>query len=215
MVTYHPVSIIDTWASYQDLADLGWTQERIARAKGVGRVIVSYRLNLNKLPDEIKNLVSQGLVKETHLTEILSLSVDLHFSPWLTASQAQLELATWVAKGHTTRETRTRVQKWKEFIEYAQGIYDKLDGAITLYDLTGDEPQAMNPRGSGENTVKTPIVTNSHKRGCDDFSQVKNDIWSVRVLYHAGLGKDIKSHHFHISIRYIETINNISSIVGT
>ena len=89
---YHePVSIVDTWASYQDLSDLGWTQERIAQAKGLKQGIVSYRLKLNQLPEEIKDFISQGLLKEAHLTETLSLSVDLYFSPWLTTSQAQLE----------------------------------------------------------------------------------------------------------------------------
>ncbi len=90
---YHaPVSIVDVWANYAALAGQGWTQQKIAEAVGVSRVMVSYRLSLNNMPNEIKNYVTQDMLSETHLREIIDLSLELHLSPWLTTEAAQYEL---------------------------------------------------------------------------------------------------------------------------
>jgi hypothetical protein len=43
---YHkPVPIVDVWAEYARLGELGWTQERIAKAKDIDRTMVSRRVN--------------------------------------------------------------------------------------------------------------------------------------------------------------------------
>lgn len=77
--------------AYIDLnKDLGWTQEKIAKAYDVDRVTVSYRINLHNFPEEVKKFVTQGLVSERQLVEILPLSLELHFSPWLTTDQVRL-----------------------------------------------------------------------------------------------------------------------------
>jgi len=85
---------VDVWAEYARLSDEeGWTQEKIADAKGVSRPMVSFRVKLHQLSDEIKSYVTQGLLTETHMRRISELLLELHFSPWLTSDQAMLELA--------------------------------------------------------------------------------------------------------------------------
>ena len=49
--------------------------------------MVSYRIKLHEFPDKVKEFISQKLITEAQLTEILPLSVDLYFSLWLTTDQ--------------------------------------------------------------------------------------------------------------------------------
>jgi len=88
------------WSEYARLRDKeGWTQQRIAKAKGVDQGRVSKRLKMHGLSEQIKEFMRQGLLKEGHLEEIISLCVDAHFSSWLTTEQAWEELAEWAAGG--------------------------------------------------------------------------------------------------------------------
>lgn len=126
---YHAqVSVVDVWADYAKLKALGWTQERIAEAVGVKQAMVSYRLKLHEMPDKIKDFITQESLEETHLREIMQLSLELYFSDWLTISQAHEELATVAAKRKlSVRQTKDLVTAWKEVIVLAQRLYDKLD----------------------------------------------------------------------------------------
>jgi len=139
---YHcPVSITDVWAEYARLRDEeGWTQEKIAAVKGISQPLVSFRQGLHEFPDSIKQFITQDLLTEGHLREITQLLPGLYFSPWLTSEQAWGELAKWSVK-RTTRETRDRVREWKEWMGYADQVYNSLDKATTLYDFSADEPQ--------------------------------------------------------------------------
>lgn len=145
---YHTeISPVDEWAHYAWLADQEWTQERIAKAKGVTQAMVSYRLALNNLPVDIKAFITQGDLEETHLREILSLSLELYFSRWLTTEQAQRYLV-WEAvndrKKNGSKSVRAfseDVARWKEFIAYAEQVYQSLPESIELHDLNCDPPQ--------------------------------------------------------------------------
>lgn len=101
---------MDVWAEYARLRDEeGWTQQQIADAKGLkDHTWVSRRQKFHGLPEGIKDYVRQDLLSEGHLTEISSVCVDAHFSPWLTTQQAWEELAQW-AIGHTVRDTRKKI----------------------------------------------------------------------------------------------------------
>jgi hypothetical protein len=73
-VTHDAVSIVDVWAEYERLAnEEGWTQQRIADAKGVAKSKVSEKIRYNSLPDEVKRLCSDGDLTEGHLEPISSL----------------------------------------------------------------------------------------------------------------------------------------------
>lgn len=138
---YHqPISPVDVWAEYARLKDEeGWIQQRIADAKGLkSHVMVGYRLRLHGLSQHIKGFVNQGLLTETHLIEITSLSIDLHFSPWLTTEEAWEELAEIAVGGvrkdgkKSTRATAKDVEGWKKFIAEAERAYTNLE-TQTLY----------------------------------------------------------------------------------
>lgn len=72
---YHEeVPLVDKWMSYKALADQGWTQERIAKAKGVSRGFVSYRVRLACLPDAVLEIVKNGFMNEFQAINLLELS---------------------------------------------------------------------------------------------------------------------------------------------
>ena len=73
---------------------LGWTQQRIAKAKGLkSHTLVSERIRLNSLSDKGKKFVTEGKITEENLREIIQLLLSNNLSPWLTTSQAWEELA--------------------------------------------------------------------------------------------------------------------------
>jgi len=183
---YHePVSILDVWASYQKLADLKWSQERIASVHGISQALVSYRLKLYLLPDSIKGFITQGFLTELHLREIMQLSLELYLSLWLTFGQAQIELAEWAASGRTTRETREKVKQWKEFIKRADQIYKELNETETLYDLSGDEPKQFEYRPC---QAFIELLAKNEARSLTAVNRAKNQV----TLYVANNLKEYK-----------------------
>lgn len=142
---YHtPVSIVDVWADYARLHDEeGWTQARIAQAKGVAQQMVSLRMSLHGLPPAVKSFTSQGILSEAHLAEIQRVQVNLY--PWLTSGRAWEELATKVARDKakngekTVKATREDIAEWKEFIAYAGKTHQAFAESVTLYEL-GNPP---------------------------------------------------------------------------
>jgi ParB/RepB/Spo0J family partition protein len=126
---YHErVSIVEVWANYAWLADdKGWSQDRIAEAKGVKQAMVSYRLALHNLPSKIKSFITQNKLSERHLREINSLSPGLYLADWLTTDQAKIEICREAAKRSlTVAKTKDLVKKYKGLIETVQASYDKL-----------------------------------------------------------------------------------------
>lgn len=145
---YHtPVLITDLWAQYYHLNKvLGWTQEKIARAYNVTQQMVSFLINLHKLPDTIKDFTNQDLITETQLIQILPLQIDLYFQPWLTTDEIRLkcarELVKYCLSGYPKSVTASReyIEKWKEIINESKKIYGGLE-KITLFDMTKDPPK--------------------------------------------------------------------------
>lgn len=143
---YHTnVPIVDVWAEYARLRDEeGWTQEKIAGAKGVSQKTVSLRLKLHQLPNTIKSFIRQGILTERHFEEITKLYAGEYLHPWITPEVAWAELAEWAAKNKSTvRDTIKKINQWKEFIKYAEDIFESFETEITLYDLIGDSPESV------------------------------------------------------------------------
>ena len=61
--------------------------------------MVSYRINLHELPEGVKNFVTQNLITERQLVDILPLSLELHFSEWLTTDQVRMKCAEDLIRG--------------------------------------------------------------------------------------------------------------------
>lgn len=135
---YHaPVSVVDVWMDYKRLADMGWTQERIAKAKGVDRTQVTRRLMFAAFPENVLDLfVKNDFLREGHATEIDRLCNFHNLAPWLTREQAMLEVVESVIKD---KKNKPKAKDFQEavgvlnaVIEYVQKAADGLD-KITLY----------------------------------------------------------------------------------
>lgn len=193
---YHTeVSAVDKWANYAWLKESkGWTQEKLAEIKQVSQAMVSYRLKLHSLSDGIKEFINQGPLEEAHLIQISSVSIDLYFSPWLTASQAWQELASKAVhdKGKngskSVKSVKDDVDQWREFIEYASKVYNSLSPIVTLYLLDQNPP--------------TPYIFNSQekfvselrKNGARSLVKVKAAEQVVKAL----IADNLRHYQFYI-----------------
>ena len=73
-------------ASYKALADDGWTQERIATAKGCSQTYVAFRIRLARLPSSILEIITKNINNERQARELLNYYHGNNLSPWLTAT---------------------------------------------------------------------------------------------------------------------------------
>lgn len=168
---YHlPVTPVDVWVEYARLADKehgeGWTRERIAQAKGVSRPVVAKRIRYHTFPAGVKDYVRQGLLTEGHLDEIAGVFVVEHLATWLTTEQAWEELAEIAVKGmKTVRAVRDDATKWKQFIQYAEQVYNELPEMKTLYEI-------QKPAGQVECKASKGWVTQYEYKSCDEFVRV-------------------------------------------
>jgi len=123
----------------------GWTQERIAKAKGNTQAMVSYRLKLNdELPAEIKTFITQDKLTEKHCREILPLSPGLYFSPWLFTSDLWITLAELaIEKKLSVSKLKTEVDRWKKVIAKANDLHGKLDEQVKI----GEVSYLASPKG--------------------------------------------------------------------
>lgn len=139
---YHVrVPLLDVWASYAALAEAGWTQDRIAKAKGVDRSTVANRLRFHRdLPKAARKAVLGELLGEQHCQEILSVVLGAQHSAWLTTDQARDELLREVTVsapdtkkrgkgGPTVEMVREAAARWKALIEHVSKATAKLPAA--------------------------------------------------------------------------------------
>jgi ParB-like chromosome segregation protein Spo0J len=71
---YHKaVPCVDVWLSYKSLADAGWTQERIAKAKGVSQSQVAKRLQYSELPQSVLAIIQRTTIGESFVAELSGL----------------------------------------------------------------------------------------------------------------------------------------------
>ena len=143
---YHaPVSIVDVWAAYWRLWKVeGWTQQRIADAKGVDVMVVSRRVRWHEgLPKAARKAVSDGILDEGHIEAIFGVTSDVaSLAPWLTTEQAQTELTAEVLGKHrgssvgikpTVKVVREAANRWKDMIAQAETYHQTLDATWQAY----------------------------------------------------------------------------------
>lgn len=78
------VNCVDVWLDYKARKEAtGMTQQEMADALGVGRTIVSYRLNLAEMKQEIlERFVKSDILLEYHAIQLLGLSSLDKLAPW-------------------------------------------------------------------------------------------------------------------------------------
>jgi len=112
------------------LSCLGWTQERIAKAKGVTQSLVAYRIQCASLPDSVKEcFIKKDFLKEGHALELLKLSVFDNLSVWLDMETAMQEIMASVPKLRKSKITakifEKEVDKYNGYISEARELLDK------------------------------------------------------------------------------------------
>lgn len=185
---YHAkVSPVDVWQHYAWLKERGWDVPQIAKAKNVNDRIVYYRLKLHGLPDKIKTFCTQGLLDETHLREILAIELEFKFMDWLTTVQAWEELASKAIydKGKngskSVRAVKDDIDQWREFITYAEQVYNSLSPDVPLYDLSTTPPTPYNFN------VRQAFVSELGKLKARSLAKVKAAEQAVKSLISANL----------------------------
>lgn len=136
---YHvPVPVLDRWADCHRLWRVeGWTQQRIAEAKGCSRTDVVLRCRLHEsCPDVARAAVSDGLFDESHLRAVIEVVSDVRqLAPWLTTAQAQDELVREVLGKHrgssagikpSVKNVREAAKRWKAMIAAAEKAHADL-----------------------------------------------------------------------------------------
>jgi ParB-like chromosome segregation protein Spo0J len=138
---YHrPVGVLDVWAEYHRLwKEEGWTQQRIADAKGVQRDLVTRRCGWHEdLCEAARAAVCNGTFDEGHAKAVSEVCVTLHtdaLSPWLTTTAAQTEFVAALLKSAkkkdgkpsvSVKDVRAAAQPWKDTIAAAQDGWTEL-----------------------------------------------------------------------------------------
>jgi ParB family chromosome partitioning protein len=130
---YHTiVNIVDVWLSYKALADIGWTQARIAKAKGVAQTFVSFRLKLADLPEKaLDQFITKEILNEGQARELLNLLHCNNLEVWLSRETAMVEIIESVLKNDkdkiTAKVFAKEVEKYNALIKTVQEKYDGLE----------------------------------------------------------------------------------------
>ena len=81
---------------------MGWTQQRIAKAKGFSQPKVAERLKYANLSEKVLDcFIRNDFLKEGHAAEIVKLSDSDNLDPWLTREDAMLHVVNSVTKNAT------------------------------------------------------------------------------------------------------------------
>jgi hypothetical protein len=107
------VPLVDVWMDYKRLADMGWTQQRIADAKGVSQPNVVLRLAFAKFPSNVLTaFITNDFLREGHAREIRELLHCNNLAPWLDRETAMLEvIQAGIKKGGTARHFAEQVEQ--------------------------------------------------------------------------------------------------------
>lgn len=133
---YHtPVSVVDVWMDYKRLADAGWTQQRIATAKGLkDRTIVSDRIKYASLPESVMRMfVENDFLKEGHAAQISSIVEFPHLGAWRNFESVAMQVVSTVlyrtgAKSPTAQQFKQEVEKQNDITKLAHDLHESLDG---------------------------------------------------------------------------------------
>jgi len=133
---YHTVvNIVDVWMSYKALADAGWIQQRIAKAKGVAQTFVSFRLNLADLPEKVKEyFINKENLNERMAIEFLKLLTVNNLSSWLSRETAMIEIIESVLKNKADKVTaKVFVKEVEKYNSVFKTVQEKVEGLEKKY----------------------------------------------------------------------------------
>jgi len=110
---YHvPVPLPDIWGEYKRLnKQEKWTQQQIAKTKGVNQATVALRQKYADFPNEvIDTFIKNEFLKESHALELSKLLNFNNLTPWFTRDDALIEILTAVLKNHHGKHSKSRYE---------------------------------------------------------------------------------------------------------
>ncbi len=117
------------------LMEFDLTHEEVAIAVGKSRTAVSNLLRLNKLNDEVKNLLENGDIEMGHARALLALEGDVQTSAAQTVATKELtvrETESLIKKIQNPVAEKEKVEKAIETIELEQGLADKIGAKVAI-----------------------------------------------------------------------------------
>jgi ParB family chromosome partitioning protein len=117
------------------LMEFDLTHEEVAIAVGKSRTSVSNLLRLNKLNDEVKNLLENGDIEMGHARALLALEGDIQTSAAQTVATKELtvrETESLIKKIQNPVAEKEKVEKATETIELEQGLAEKFGAKVSI-----------------------------------------------------------------------------------
>ena len=117
------------------LMEFDLTHEEVAIAVGKSRTSVSNLLRLNKLNDEVKNLLENGDIEMGHARALLALEGDVQTSAAQTVATKELtvrETESLIKKIQNPVAEKEKVEKAIETIELEQGLAEKFGAKVSI-----------------------------------------------------------------------------------
>lgn len=117
------------------LMEFDLTHEEVAIAVGKSRTAVSNLLRLNKLNDEVKNLLENGDIEMGHARALLALEGDVQTSAAQTVATKELtvrETESLIKKIQNPVAEKEKVEKAIETIELEQSLADKIGAKVAI-----------------------------------------------------------------------------------
>jgi ParB family transcriptional regulator, chromosome partitioning protein len=117
------------------LMEFDLTHEEVAIAVGKSRTSVSNLLRLNKLNDEVKNLLENGDIEMGHARALLALEGDVQTSAAQTVATKELtvrETESLIKKIQNPVAEKEKVEKAIETIELEQGLSEKIGAKVAI-----------------------------------------------------------------------------------
>lgn len=117
------------------LTEFDLTHQEVAVAVGKSRTTVSNLLRLNKLNEEVKNLLENGDIEMGHARALLALEGDIQTSAAQTVATKELtvrETEGLIKKIQNPETEKEKVEKATETIELEQGLADKIGAKVAI-----------------------------------------------------------------------------------
>ena len=117
------------------LMEFDLTHEEVAIAVGKSRTAVSNLLRLNKLNNEVKNLLENGDIEMGHARALLALEGDVQTSAAQTVATKELtvrETESLIKKIQNPVAEKEKVEKAIETIELEQGLAEKIGAKVAI-----------------------------------------------------------------------------------
>jgi hypothetical protein len=118
--------LYETWKAEATHGKDGNVQDRIARAKGVSRQLVSFRLICSALPEKvIKQIARNDFLKEGHAAEIIKLPESGNLAPWYDRQEVMADVVS------TVIENKGKKAAIKVLVDALQGIAYSNDSQVS------------------------------------------------------------------------------------